>query len=96
MGMILRYVWCKFVWLMVLCAAEESDREMHVMNLRRLQKDKKKRRCFGTLISAFHLGEMLWHIDAGISSWREMQQYMMVLGVCMCVHKCVCKLLIAR
>jgi hypothetical protein len=42
---------------MVLCAAEESDREMHVMNLRRLQKDKKKRRCFGTLISAFHLGE---------------------------------------
>lgn len=42
MGMILRYVWCKFVWLMVLCAAEESDREMHVMNLRRLQKDKKR------------------------------------------------------
>lgn len=83
MGMILRYVWCKFVWLMVLCAAEESDREMHVMNLRRLQKDKKKE-------------EMLRHIDFGISSWREVQQYMMVLGVCMRAHKCVCKLLIAR
>jgi hypothetical protein len=64
------------VWLMVLC-----DSEIQVMNLQRLQKDKKTRRCFG--------------IDAGISSWREVQQYMMVVGVCMCVHKCVCKLLIA-
>ncbi|CAM6060287.1 unnamed protein product [Sphagnum tenellum] len=27
---------------MDLCAAEESDREIHVMNLRRLQKDKKR------------------------------------------------------
>ncbi len=35
-------------------------------------------------------------MDAGISSWREVRQYMMVLGVCMRVHKCVCKLLIAR
>jgi hypothetical protein len=67
---------------MVLCAAEESDREIQVMNLQRLQKDQKKRRCFG--------------MDAGISSWREVRQYMMVLGVCMRVHKCVCKLLIAR
>ncbi len=44
-------------------------------------KRQKKRRCVGN--------------DAGISSLREVQQYMMVLGMCMRVHKCVCKLLIA-
>jgi hypothetical protein len=41
---------------MVLCAAEDSDREIQVMNLWRFQKDK-KRGDASALMHAFHLGE---------------------------------------
>lgn len=80
-GMTLRYVWCKFGWWFCVQLRKVTGKS-RLWIFGGFRKTKKE--------------EMLQHIDAGISSWREVQQYMMVLGVCMCVRKCVCKLLIAR